>query len=175
VIAAIRRHIPSRLLLISVLVVVGGLTLDVLFLGPKTKELRRLETQRSQLIGQVAETKTSARINQRLTQYLAGNNLRADAQSVSDPTSFLGSMIEGSNLVRLELKAVETVESTNLIQSRFFLRVKGDFNPTLDFVRKLEQGTRLAVIDEIKISPARDQVGLETSINLSIYDSLGSF
>lgn len=170
----LRRHIPRPVLAIATITVVCGLALDLFYVRPQTKALKRLELKRSELIGEVTAVLASERKNRGLIEFLEEHALRLSTDRIDDPTSFLGALIEESQLVRLELKAVDKVESANLVQSRFYLRVRGDFGSTLDLVRKLEQGARLTVIEEIKVGLTSDRGQLETRINLSIFDPLRS-
>jgi len=171
---AIKGLIPPRLAMIAAMIIVSGLALDLFFVGPRTRALRKLEMRRSQLVDDVTEVQNSDIKNQKLLQYLEQRGLRLTEGQAQDPTAYLGELIEEHRLLRLELKALETIESTNLVEHRFFVKVSGDFEATLDFVRTIEQATRLAVIDEIKITLATDRKNLEARLNLSIYDPQGS-
>jgi hypothetical protein len=171
---ALRNLRTTRVAILAAITIVGGLALDLFFVGPGSKKLAQFERKRVELIGQVSKVQYTDLENQRLQEYLDKRNLRSEDISVEDPTVFLGNLIEESKLVRLELKAIDSIESANLTQSRFFIRVIGNFDYTLGFVKSLESGPRLVSIDEIKVSSGSDRKKLETRINLSIFDPLGS-
>ncbi len=171
-IAALKNLITPKILAIGLLFLLVGISVDLALVTPKSKRLVSLEKKRSELLGQVAQAQNSDRESQRLLDYLESNGLRTSSLGKEDPTAFLGKLIEDSKLVRLELKAIESIESANLLQSKFFLRVHGSFDPTLRFLQTLESGTRLVAIDEIKINTGLDKKKLETRLNLSIYDPL---
>jgi hypothetical protein len=172
VIEDLKKLISPKIFLISLLVIVVGVSVDMALVTPKSKRLVSLEKKRKELLGQVTQVQNSERENQRLLEYLEQYGLRTSSLIIEDPTAFLGKLIEDSKLVRLELKAVDEIESANLIQTKFFLRIHGPFDPTLHFIRTLESGTRLVTVDEIKINTGLDNRNLETRMTLSIYDPL---
>ncbi len=168
----LKRFVGGKFLLIGLVVVALGLVVDLAFVGPRSKKLSSLEKRRNELVGQAAMAMNSSRDNQRFLDYMNSKDLRLGHQNIEDPTTFLGKLIEETNLVRLELRTIDEIESANLVQSKFFLRVHGPFDSTLKLVQALEQGARLVTIDEIKISRGNDDSRLETRLNLSIYDPL---
>jgi len=172
VIEDLKKLITPKIMAIALLVIVVGVSVDLALVTPKSKRLVSLENKRMELLGQVAQVQSSERDNRRLLGYLEHYGLRTSSLIKEDPTAFLGKLIEDTNLVRLELRAVDVIESANLVQTKFFLRVHGPFDPTLQFIRTLESGTRLVTVDEIKINTSLDNRNLETRMTLSIYDPL---
>ena len=150
----------------------AGLIVDLAFTRPKIQELHSLMRQQNEIraeLGQMMKTRSD---NDDLLRFLEEQVFATEAPS-TDPAAFLGEKVEESKLTRLELRATDNSETSTMRRTQFFLRLLGKFGPTIEFVRSLEQGSRLIIVDAIRIEPQVGSSSLETRLNLSIYDPKG--
>jgi len=159
---------------VAAIVLLLGMAVDLGVTRPKIRNYHRLNEEIATLGAKEVSVLQSERESQSLLRFLREQGLgdSLEAGKSGTPTTYLGELIETSGLTRLELRTTETMESKNLSRNKFVLRVSGKFKQTLDFLRSLEGGARLASIEELKIGPSSDRKKLETRLVLSIYDAL---
>lgn len=160
------------LMVSAVGLLVAGLIVDFAITQPRIQELHSLKQQQNEIRAEIDQMMKARRENSDLMQFMEDRGFTIEAPA-TDPAAFLGEKVEESKLTRLEMRATENSESSTMRRTQFFLRLLGKFGPTTEFVRSLEQGSRLIIVDAIKIEPQVGSTSLETRLNLSVYDPKG--
>ena len=156
---------------VTAILLVGGLLVDLGLNQPATAEVKRLETYQAQLQGrliQIGEQHHSDRDLAKALQLGELSDLSAEARQ-EDPIAYIGGLLNAAGLMRLELTTLGAVDEGGLRTHRFAVRVLGDFNEMLAFVRGLELGSHLAAIDAFSIETTDTRQQLEGRFNLSVY------
>jgi len=159
------------LALAAVLLAVG-LTVDIGFIQPQLRQLRQLSLQRDQLLIQIGQGMDRSRNSQTLTRLLNVSELSLllPAETDPDPLTYLGELLNESRLTRLELTHAGRTVTDQLLRTQFMLRVTGSYDRTLNFVRAIERGPRLAVVDAFSIEAIKESQMLESRLQVSIYE-----
>jgi Tfp pilus assembly protein PilO len=161
---------------VGVLVLVAGIGLDVLLTRPSVSRIQALKVERSDIETRIRQARSLAHESEQLAHRLGGDDLAGVLQSLGkeDPVAYLGREITDAGLARVELTRLDESRTERVARNRFSLRVRGSFDGTLRFVRKLEEGTRLVTIEALSIAPEQEGRGLESRLDLSIYDPIST-
>jgi hypothetical protein len=159
----------------AVSLLVAGLLVDIAFTQPRLREVRRLRLQRDELLHQLGNVENREHEVKAIAELLSVDTL-AELRPApdDDPLTFVGRLLEGSRLTRLELSTTGTSETESFRRTRFALRVLGSYGRILEFVRNLERGPRLATVDAFVIEAATGPEALEGRLNISIHDPRSS-
>ncbi len=166
--ARLRFFLPTAAVLLLV-----ALVIDMGFTRPRLGEVRRLKDRRDQLLGQVAKLGGHDERSQGFAKLLKVQSLTELLEEpAGDPLAYIGSVLEESRLTRLDLATMGSSQSHGIRRTRFALRTTGSYGRTLEFMRKLETGSRVATIDAFWIEALWEPRTLESRINLTICDPL---
>jgi len=149
-----------------------GVVIDLGFTQPRIREIEQLQGRRSELLGQFAQQVATEREGADLAEILAIEDLSGAALTGStvDPLTYVGGLIEVAGLRRLALTHEERRKTVRLTRTRLMLRVEGSYRQILSFVRALEQGARLIIVDTFSIEPAADSQRMEARMSISVFD-----
>ena len=95
-----------------------------------------------------------------------------DDRKRQEAVSYIGQVLGGTQLNRLELTTTKTGETGKFRRTQISLRVMGRFSQILDFVKALEKGHRLISVDGLVIEEILGTRNLEGRLSLSVYDPL---
>ncbi len=169
-----RQLIPIRALVAIVLPLVACAVIDVAFTQPQLRTVKRLAAQRAELLEKLTEASERERRSKRLAQFLEVDDLTQLATLTGeDPLTYVASMVKAARLTQLELTAGDSGRIGSYRRARFTVRLQGSYERTLDFVRMLEEGARLASIDALVVKRA-DSRSVENRFNISIYDPVSA-
>lgn len=149
-----------------------GLAVDRLGIGPTLVQTRALERQRQTALSRLG---TQAEADAELEVLAAGLGL-PDLQGIRsltgglDAVVYIGGRVGEAGLRQVELTTDEVEDAGALRQTRFTLRVEGEYAAVVDLVRNLEQGPRLMTVDALKVVAGEGGGALECRLALSVYD-----
>jgi type IV pilus assembly PilO-like protein len=154
-----------------VLLVLTGFVIDLGVISPKLSRVALLSDERVQL-----ETRLSEVMNGRFREVDARRALGIEDLETymkgpnEDQVTYVGRQIEDAGLMRLDLSTVDKSESQNVVITRFDVRVTGDYNEIVSFVKAMESNPRLTEFHNFVIETPLVGQDIEGRFNLSIYD-----
>jgi len=154
-----------------VLLVLTGFIIDMGVISPKLNRIAQLKDERVML-----ETRLGEVMNGRFREVDAERALGVEdldaymKGSNEDLVTYVGRQIEDAGLMRLDLSTVDKSESTNVVVTRFDVRVTGHYNEIVSFVKAMESSPRLAEFHNFVIETPLVGKNIEGRFNLSIYD-----
>lgn len=162
----------GRTLVFAALMGAAGLAVDQLVVKQELARAKSLSSRRAQL--SVEATSYRAR-DEQIRSYAEGlgaSDLTTAFAALrsSDPLSFLDRAVRKCGLTRHQLATRQTGMAGRLLKNDFFLHVSGSYFEITSFIRDMEQGTRLVVIDGFTLTPILSSQDVEAVINLSVYD-----
>ncbi len=158
----------------ALLLLAAGVLIDLTLLKPRLDEVRRLEAERASLLARVDELAASSQESHTMARALGRENLTGllDDRKRQEAVSYIGQVLGGTQLNRLELTTTKTGETGKFRRTQISLRVMGRFSQILDFVKALEKGHRLISVDGLVIEEILGTRNLEGRLSLSVYDPL---
>ncbi len=89
-----------------------------------------------------------------------------------DPVGYLGRLLRRSGLKTLTLGVSGQKQFSELHRTELLVRAAGDYPALVRFVRALEQGRRLARIEDFEIAATLDSRDLEGRFQVALYDPI---
>ena len=164
---------PASLLFgVAILLLAVGLIVDLGFTQPRVQEVRRLDSERQELLDRLTARSVRDREAEQLARSIGAADLEGalEVHGDSDPVTFLAAALEENNLTTIELSTHATHNTGQFRRTRFTLRVGGRYNRILDFVRTIERSPRLVTVDALSIVEAEDSSLLESRIDVTVFE-----
>lgn len=156
------------------LLLVFAVVMDMAVTSPRIARKHRLEGERDQLRQQLGQTLAAKFRNVDAARALNAPDLdTAIAAPREDAVSYLGRLLDDSGLTRLNLVTVDAEEGERLVSTRFNVRTAGRYDEMVEFVRSLESGSRLAVVDELVLAAVQFGDEIEGRFQVTIHDPKG--
>ncbi len=158
----------------ATLLLAGGLAVELGLTRPQLDELRNLERRQDEFLARNAGIAAQMRETTILTEALRVDSLPQLRRlgEGSDPLVFLGRLVRQAHLQSQTVTSQGATVQDGLRRSRFTLRVLGDYDELLGFVRTLEQSARPITVDAFQINTTTGTSQLEGSFEISIYDPI---
>ena len=174
---AARNSQPLVLGLLAGALLLVGLVVDLGITQPRARELRALNQRRAELFEAVREEAGRGRESQMLMRWMVADSLenRSSLDLPEGPVSYVDGLLAQGDLTRLELSALEETTRNGLQRTQLLVRVIGGYAQILNFMRHIEQGRRLVVIDAFSVEATENSRTLEARFSVSIYDPEGGF
>lgn len=152
-----------------------GLVVDLGITQPRARELRALNQRRAELFEAVRQEADRGRESQMLMSWMVADSLekRTSSDLTEGPISYVDGLLAQGDLTRLELSTLEETTRNGLQRTQLVVRVIGGYAQILDFMRGIEQGRRLVVIDAFSVEATESPRSLEARLSVSIYDPAG--
>jgi hypothetical protein len=171
--------IPSRpavsdrtMTLIAAVILIPALAVDLGWVRGRDREVRRLasecRTLRERALRMGADIPSARELAS--IEAWKGTGAAADSAADMNPIRWIGAAIEDSGLERCDLATRDEPSTVGrLAKESFSLRARGSYAHILDFVRRIESGRPLAVIEDLTIEPDDETQLLDARISMSIY------
>jgi hypothetical protein len=166
---------PLVLGILAGALLLAGLVVDLGVTQPRARELRALNHRRAELFEVVRQEAGRARESQMLMRWMVADSLenRSSPDFPDGPISYVDGLLAQGDLTRLELSALKETTRNGLQRTQLQVRVIGGYAQILDFMRRIEQGRRLVVIDAFSVEATENSRTLEARFSVSIYDPEG--
>lgn len=165
--------LPAALAAAGLLLAIG-LVVEIFFARPRLQEIRALTGECAGLQAQLQDQLRLDGRSSQLAVHFGMPDLGTLAQPPrSDAVAYLGQTLDRSGLRRQDMTSSGGEDFGRLRRSDFVVSAHGDYAQFQTFVRELEAGQRLAVIDALSIRPLLESRQLEGRFNISVYDPTG--
>jgi len=150
-----------------------ALTFDLGTIRSHTTALHSLQQQREQAHRDLTAQLQRRQDCRRLASLLGVDDLSQIARPEPlGPVAYLNELLSESGVKTLDLAVTGEKRFPRLRRTDLLVRAAGDFPSLVRFVRELEQGRRLASIEDFEIQNTLDSKDLEGRFNLALYDPL---
>jgi hypothetical protein len=181
--AAVNDHSRGRKIVSSGLALALGLAAALLLAGlavdqgltrSQLQTYKHLEGKRLEQTQKLAEIQGARAEANGLARYYGSDDLDTAFRELHriEPLTFLNQQIDAVGLRRQELGTDSVSKTGELRRTRLGLRVYGSYGKIVKFVRNLESGSRLVLIDEFLLQPVPDSGLLEVRLNISVFDPI---
>lgn len=169
-----RKLTPTKLNLFiasAVVLLVVGLVVEGMVTKPRQYEIEDLLVEKERLHAELERQQNLEADSREMAALLGIDSLdELEVGSQPDAVAYISELLTDAKLVRLALTTSGQEDAGVLRATSYTLRAKGGFRGMQDFVQKVEDGERLASIDDFRILPEIDSKSLEGRFNLTIYD-----
>ena len=147
---------------LAVLLIVAALALDSFWVRPASRRLERLSARRTEVQALVADlgTRSEALGGGPDTVDVAPDPGAMTGLDDRRPVRILESAQRGGGLLQRELRLLEHRDRGSIRETSYYLEAHGEYRDVFAFLKKMETGTGLAVVDRFRMVTASGDPGV---------------